>query len=63
MSWHVSADVLTRYAGGEAGQIYRVSLDGKYEQIGTTGGDGPDCVEPARCIGGKCKLPDPGSCK
>jgi gluconolactonase len=26
------------YAGGEAGQIYRVSLDGKYEQIATTGG-------------------------
>jgi gluconolactonase len=26
------------YAGGEAGQIYRVTLDGKYEQIATTGG-------------------------
>jgi gluconolactonase len=26
------------YAGGEAGQIYRVTLDGKSEQIGTTGG-------------------------
>jgi len=26
------------YAGGEAGQIYRISLDGKKEQIATTGG-------------------------
>jgi gluconolactonase len=26
------------YAGGEAGQIYRVSLDGKIEQIASTGG-------------------------
>ena len=26
------------YAGGEAGQVYRLTLDGKYEQIGTTGG-------------------------
>src|SRR5438132_9871170 len=26
------------YAGGEAGQIYRVALDGKHEQIATTGG-------------------------
>jgi gluconolactonase len=26
------------YAGGEAGQIYRVSLDGQYEQVGSTGG-------------------------
>jgi gluconolactonase len=26
------------YAGGEAGQIYRVSLDGTHEQIGSTGG-------------------------
>jgi gluconolactonase len=26
------------YAGGEAGQIYRVSLDGSYEQFGGTGG-------------------------
>ena len=26
------------YAGGEAGQIYRVSLDGQLEQVGTTGG-------------------------
>jgi gluconolactonase len=26
------------YAGGEAGQIYRVSLDGSFDQIGTTGG-------------------------
>src|SRR5688572_25165482 len=26
------------YAGGEAGQIYRVSLDGKHEQIATTNG-------------------------
>lgn len=26
------------YAGGEAGQIYRVSLDGGYEQIASTGG-------------------------
>ena len=26
------------YAGGEAGQIYRVSLDGQKEQIATTGG-------------------------
>src|SRR6187200_1721652 len=26
------------YAGGEAGQVYRVSFDGKHEQIGTTGG-------------------------
>jgi gluconolactonase len=26
------------YAGGEAGQIYRVSLDGTYTQIGSTGG-------------------------
>lgn len=26
------------YAGGEAGQIYRVTLDGESEQIGTTGG-------------------------
>lgn len=28
----------TLYAGGEAGQIYRVSFDGTFEQIGTTGG-------------------------
>src|SRR5215211_7732403 len=28
----------TVYAGGEAGQIYRVSLDGSAEQISTTGG-------------------------
>src|SRR4030095_10855107 len=26
------------YAGGEAGQIYRVSLDGAHEEIATTGG-------------------------
>jgi gluconolactonase len=26
------------YAGGEAGQVYRVSWDGKHEQLGTTGG-------------------------
>ena len=26
------------YAGGEAGQIYRVSLDGKHEEIGNAGG-------------------------
>jgi gluconolactonase len=26
------------YAGGEAGQVYRVGLDGKHEQIGTTDG-------------------------
>jgi gluconolactonase len=26
------------YAGGEAGQIYRVQLDGSYEQVGSTGG-------------------------
>ena len=26
------------YAGGEAGQVYRVSLDGSFEQIGSTGG-------------------------
>jgi len=26
------------YAGGEAGQIYRVSFDGTFEQIGSTGG-------------------------
>jgi NAD(P)-dependent dehydrogenase (short-subunit alcohol dehydrogenase family) len=28
----------TVYAGGEAGQIYRVSFDGTFEQIGSTGG-------------------------
>ena len=28
----------TIYAGGEAGQIYRVDLDGTWEQIATTGG-------------------------
>lgn len=28
----------TLYAGGEAGQIYRVSLDGTWEQISSTGG-------------------------
>jgi gluconolactonase len=28
----------TVYAGGEAGQIYRVSLDGQWEQIASTGG-------------------------
>jgi gluconolactonase len=28
----------TVYAGGEAGQIYRVGLDGRWEQIATTGG-------------------------
>lgn len=28
----------TVYAGGEAGQIYRVDLDGSFEQIATTGG-------------------------
>jgi gluconolactonase len=28
----------TVYAGGEAGQIYRVSLDGTWEQIASTGG-------------------------
>jgi gluconolactonase len=28
----------TLYAGGEAGQIYRVSLDGSFEEIGNTGG-------------------------
>jgi gluconolactonase len=28
----------TIYAGGEAGQIYRVALDGEWEQIATTGG-------------------------
>ena len=26
------------YAGGEAGQVYRISLDGKYEQFANTGG-------------------------
>jgi gluconolactonase len=26
------------YAGGEAGQVYRVSLDGQVSQVGTTGG-------------------------
>src|SRR6185503_12444670 len=26
------------YAGGEAGQVYRLTLEGKHEQIGTTGG-------------------------
>jgi gluconolactonase len=31
------ADGMT-YAGGEAGQIYRLTLDGKHEQIGTTKG-------------------------
>ncbi|CAN5764893.1 hypothetical protein BH23CHL5_BH23CHL5_04850 [soil metagenome] len=28
----------TVYAGGEAGQIYRVSFDGTFEQVGSTGG-------------------------
>jgi gluconolactonase len=28
----------TIYAGGEAGQVYRVGLDGKWEQIASTGG-------------------------
>ena len=26
------------YAGGEAGQLYRVALDGTYEEVGSTGG-------------------------
>jgi gluconolactonase len=26
------------YAGGEAGQIYRVGLDGRIEELGSTGG-------------------------
>jgi len=26
------------YAGGEGGEIYRVSLDGEVEELGTTGG-------------------------
>ena len=35
----VTADLVGMvYAGGEAGQIYRVSLDGSAEQIATTGG-------------------------
>ncbi|MGE3799010.1 MAG: SMP-30/gluconolactonase/LRE family protein, partial [Thermomicrobiales bacterium] len=28
----------TLYAGGEAGQVYRVTLDGSFEEIGSTGG-------------------------
>ena len=35
VSWGPDGHV---YAGGEAGQIYRVSLDGSWEQIATTGG-------------------------
>ena len=26
------------WAGGEAGQVYRISTDGKIEQVNTTGG-------------------------
>lgn len=25
--------------------------------------DGPDCLAPAKCVGGVCKLPDPTACK
>ena len=36
LAWDPRAGVL--YAGGEAGQVYRVSLEGDVEQVATTGG-------------------------
>ena len=39
------------YAGGEAGQVYRVTLDGKHEQVGTTDGFALGlCLDAARNV-------------
>lgn len=70
VAWDPSREVL--FAGGEAGQIYAVSLDGTVEEVGASGGSLLGvAVAPAGPVvacdaGGRCVVrfdPDTGSCE